>query len=103
MTDVDGSAVMRIDSGPTFDEIRDSVKNGKIVTFRSLRREEVRGVAVDAKVDLEKGRAALMVEEQTTGAVYFSRYSHPSGLWSCGEPVSWHLMRDAIQELRRET
>ena len=94
---------MRFDSGPNFDEIRDSIENGKVVTFRSIRGEEVRGVVVDAKVDPEKGRAALMVEEQTTGAVYFARYSHLGGRYSCGDLVSWHLTRDAIQELRRET
>lgn len=93
---------MRIDSGPNFDEIRDSVENGNVVTFRSMRGEEVRGVVVDAKVDAEEGRAALMVEEQTTGAVYFGRYSHRGGRLSCGDLVSWHLRRDAIEELRRE-
>jgi|BogFormECP12_OM1_1039635.scaffolds.fasta_scaffold115235_2 hypothetical protein len=94
---------MRIDCGPNFDEIRDSIENGKVVTFRSNRGEEVHGVVVDAKVDPEKGRATLMVEEQTTGAVYFARYSHPGGRCSYGDLVSWHLTRDAIQELRRET
>ncbi|MGO9570756.1 MAG: hypothetical protein ACLP5H_24790 [Desulfomonilaceae bacterium] len=94
---------MRIDSGPDFDEIRDSAENGKVVTFRNIRGEEVRCVVVDAKVDPEGGRGALMVEEQTAGAVYFGRYSHPGGKQSCGDLVSWRLTRDAIQELRRET
>jgi hypothetical protein len=58
---------------------------------------------VDAKVDYEEGRAALMVEEQTTGAVYFARYSHRGGRLSCGDLVTWHLTRDAIKEMRRET
>jgi len=94
---------MRIDSGPSFDEIRDSVENGKVVSFRSIRGEEVRGVVLDAKVDPERGRAVLMVEEQSTGTVHFARYTHRGGRWSCGDVVSWHLTRSAIQELRKET
>jgi len=94
---------MRIDRGPNFDEIRDSVRSGNIVTFRSIGGEEVRGVVVEAKVDRETGRAALMVEEHITGQVYFARYSPRSGRCSCGDLVSWRLRRNAIEELRRET
>ena len=83
---------MRIDSGPNFDEIKDSVENGNVVTFRNNAGEEVRCVVVDAKVDPENGRAALMVEEQATGAVYFARYNHRGGRSSCGDLVTWHSL-----------
>jgi hypothetical protein len=94
---------LRIDSGPNFDEMRGSVENGSVVTFRSGGDQEVRGVVADAKVDPGRGRAGLMVEEQITGAIYFARYSHGDGRSACGELVGWHLTRCAIEELRRET
>lgn len=55
---------MRIDSGPNYDEVRDSVENGKVVTFRSNRGEEARRSALNAKADRQQGRAASNVEEQ---------------------------------------
>jgi hypothetical protein len=94
---------MRIDYGPDFDEIRDSVENGTVVTFGTTGGGKVRGIVVDAKVDPERGRAALTVEEETTGAVYFARYTHRGGRWSCGDIVSWRMKLSDIEDLRRDT
>ncbi len=93
--------IMRIDYGPNFDEIRDSVENGTWVTFGSTCGEELRCVILEAKLDAESGRAALTVEEQATAQVYFVRYSHRGERRSCGDFVTWRLSRNEIEELRR--
>lgn len=92
---------MRIDFGPDLNEIRESVENGKTVTFRNMQGDQVCGIVVDAKVDPELGRTALTVEESNSGTVYFARYTYQSEKRSCGDIVTWHLKLEDIQELRR--
>jgi|GEM_PF-1000904 len=92
---------MRIDYGPDFDEIRDSVENGTVVTFGNTAGENLRCVVLDAKMDCESGRAALTVEEQGTDTVYFARYSYRGGRRSCGDLVTWRLKLNEMEELRR--
>ncbi len=92
---------MRIDYGPNFDEIRNSIRNGTMVTFGNSGGEELRCVILDAKMDRESGRAALMVEERATAIVYFGRYFHRGGKLGCGDLVTWHLKLKEIEELRR--
>lgn len=92
---------MRIDCGPSFEEIRDSIQNGTVVTFRSNRGEQLHGVILDAKLDRESGRAALMVEELGTATVYFGRYSYRGERRCCGDLVTWRLNLNEIEELRR--
>ena len=62
---------MRIDFGPNFDEIRDSVENGTVVTFGTTCGEQLRCVVLDAKMDCESGRAALTVENRAP-TIYIS-------------------------------
>jgi hypothetical protein len=100
--DTTGRTIMRIDYGPDFDEIRDSIQNGTVVTFGSSSGETVRCVVLDAKMDHTSGRAALMLEEQSTSNVYFARYTHTGGRWSCGDLVTWRLKLHEIEELRRD-
>lgn len=92
---------MRIDYGPNFDEIRDSVENGTIVTFGNANGESLNCVVLDAKMDCESGRAALTVEEQGTDTVYFVRYNYRGGRRSCGDLVTWRLKLNEMEELRR--
>lgn len=92
---------MRIDYGPNFDEIRDSIQNGTVVTFGSTRGEQVRCIILDAKLDRESGRAALMVEEKGSATVYFVRYSHRGQRRACGDLVTWRLKLNEIEDLRR--
>jgi hypothetical protein len=92
---------MRIDFGPNFDEIRDSIENGTVVTFGTTCGEQLRCVVLDAKMDCESGRAALTVVEQATDHIYFARYSHKGGRWSCGDIVTWRLKLKEIEELKR--
>jgi hypothetical protein len=91
-----------IDYGPDFDEIRDSIQNGTVVTFGSSSGEKVRCVVLDAKMDHSSGRAALMLEEESTSNFYFARYTHTGGRWSCGDLVTWRLKLNEIEELRRD-
>lgn len=93
--------IMRIDYGPNFDEIRDSIENGTVVTFGSTRGEQVHCIILDAKLDGESGRAALTVEEQGTATVYFVRYSRRGQRHACGDLVTWRLKLNEIEELRR--
>lgn len=93
--------IVRIDFGPNFDEIRDSIKNGTVVTFGGTCGEELTGVVLDAKLDLESGRASLTVEEQKTSTVYFARYSRRDAGRSCGDLVTWRLRLNEIEDLRR--
>lgn len=92
---------MRIDYGPNFDEIRDSIKNGTVVVFGNTAGDRLRCVVLDAKIDCESGRAALTVEEQDSATVYFGRYSHRGEKKCCGDLVTWRLRRNEIEELRR--
>jgi hypothetical protein len=92
---------MRIDYGPNFDEIRDSVENGTAVTFGNASGESLKCVVLDAKMDCESGRAALTVEEQGTDTVYFARYNYRGGRRSCGDLVTWRLKLKEMEELRR--
>jgi hypothetical protein len=93
--------IMRIDYGPNFDEIRDSIHNGTVVTFGSSRGEKLRCVVLDAKMDHGSGRAALTVEEQNTSTIYFARYICRAGRNSCGDLVTWRLKLNEMEELRR--
>ncbi len=92
---------MRIDRGPTLDEIRESVQNGAIVTFSNVNGEKVRGRVIDAKLDHGIGRVSLMLEEYDTGLVWFARYRYGNVRWSCGDIGTWHLKRSEIEDLRQ--
>lgn len=93
---------MRIDRGPTLDEIRDSVANGTLVTFSNVNGEQVRGGVLDAKLDRGIGRVSLVLEESETGLVWFARYRYGNVRWSCGDIGTWNLKRTEIEHLKRE-
>ena len=93
---------MRIDRGPTLEEIRSSVENGRIVSFRCMSGEEVRGNVLDAKLDHAIGRVALVMEQQNTGLIWFARYRYGSVRWQCGDLSTWNLRRGDIEEVSHE-
>lgn len=93
---------MRIDQGPTLEEIRESVRTGKVLRFTTVHGEEMRGVAVSARIDHQSGRVMLVLEEAATGMLAFARYLRRGQRWSCGDIVLWRVGRSQVEELRRE-
>lgn len=94
---------MRIDHGPSLEDIRCSVMDGRIVTFISMHGDKVRGKVLDAKLDPGIGRVALTLEEEQTGLIWFARYRYGSVRWQCGDICTWHLRRSDIEDLSRYT
>lgn len=92
---------MRIDRGPSLEDIRCSVMDGRIVTFLSMHGDKVRGKVLDAKLDAGIGRVALTLEEEQTGLIWFARYRYGSVRWQCGDISTWHLRRSDIEDLSR--
>lgn len=92
---------MRIDQGPTIEEIRQSVRTGRVVKFWNVHGKEIRGVVLSARFDHELNRAVLVLEEEDSHMLCFVRYRYV-GRWSCGDIVKWQVQRNQIEELRRE-
>ena len=92
---------MRIDKGPGIEEIRQSVRTGKVVKFSNIHGKEIQGVVLSARFDHELNRAVVVLEEEDTHMLCFVRYRH-LGRWTCGDIVKWQVERNQIEELRRE-
>ncbi len=94
---------MRIDRGPSLDEIKSSFMNGTIVTFTSMHGDRIRGTVLDAKLDPGIGRVALMLEEEKSALIWFARYRYGSVRWQCGDIGTWNLRRSDIENLSRDS
>ncbi len=92
---------MRIDQGPTIEEIRQSVSTGKLVKFSNIHGKEIRGVVLSAQFDHELDRGVLVLEEESTRLLCFVRY-RCFRRGSCGDLVKWQVERNQIEELHRE-
>ncbi len=92
---------MRIDKSPAIEEIRQSIRTGKVVKFCNNHGKEIQGVVLSALLDHELNRAVVVLEEQDTRMLFFARYRH-LGRWTCGDIVKWQVERNQIEELRRE-
>ncbi len=90
---------MRIDRGPSLDELRLSAEAGSVVEFRNGNGDRIRGRVLDGRLDPGIGRVNLVLEEDRTGLIWFARYRKISLACVSGDIVTWNLKRRDLEDL----
>ena len=90
---------MRIERGPSLEDIRQSAENGTIVEFADGNGRQVRGRVVDSQLGAGIGRVKIALVEERTGLVWFSRYHYGALGRPAGEISPANLKRADIKGL----